>query len=157
MKICPDCALANEECFPVCVVCNASLADIRSTPAADPAHPEHERRVLDGERRRVARRQVAWAAGGYVLVIGGSAVWPGGVTDPEVGLLYVVSALVVALAAEMDLVGGFAAGALQGAMSVTLVLCFGPGGLTVAFLLAGHALAPMMFCQWIEMIHDAHR
>ena len=58
MKICPECALANEERFPACVVCHASLGDVRSTPSADPAHPEHARRALDEERRRITRRQL---------------------------------------------------------------------------------------------------
>ena len=61
MKICPDCALANEERFPACVACHTSLADVASTPSSDPTHPEHTRRVLDRQRREVARRQVAWA------------------------------------------------------------------------------------------------
>ena len=60
-----------------------------------------------------------------MLVIGGSAAWPGGVTDPDVWQLYAASALMVALAAALDLVGGFVASALQGGASVALVLCFG--------------------------------
>ena len=78
-------------------------------------------------------------------------------SDPEVGAFYGAGALLVALAVASEVVGSFLAAALQGAMSVTLVLVFGPSGLFAAFVLAGHVVAPMMLCQWVEMIHDAHR
>ena len=157
MKICPDCALSNEECFPACVVCHASLADVRSTPSPDPAHPEHARRALDGRRRGVARRQVAWAAVCYGLVICGLAVWPGMVFDPQVQLLYAASALIVALAAAQDMVGPFRAAALQATASGALMICFGSLHPFVFFMFAGHVLAPMLLCHWVEMIHDANR
>ena len=157
MKICPDCALANQERFPACVVCHASLADIASTPAADPAHPEHARRDLDRRRRQTARHQLIWATICYLLVVSGSAVWPGSILDPQVLTLYAASSLVVALAALYDLAGVFVAALLQGTASLALVLCFGPAQPFVFFMLAIHILAPMVFCHWTEMIHDAHR
>ena len=157
MKICPECALTNEERFPACVVCHASLADVRSTPSSDPAHPEHARRALAHQRGRIARRQLAWAVVCYVLFICGLTVWPGGVPDLEVGMLYVAGALFVALAVASDWLGGFPAATLQAAMSVTLILVFGPSGVFSAFVLAGHVVAPMMLHQWVEMIHDAYR
>lgn len=157
MKICPDCALANEERFPACIVCHASLADVGSTPAADPEHPEHAQRKLTRQRHRIARRQFGWAAVCYVLVITGLAVCPGMVFTPDVQALYALSGLVVVLAVLQNLAGTFVAGSLQGAASLTIFLCFGPQQPFAFFMLAGHVLMPMMFCQWVEMIHDATR
>ena len=157
MKICPECALANEERFPACVVCHASLADIRSTPAADLTHPEHARRALDRRRYGIERRQLGWAAVCYVLVIAGLAIFPGLVFDREVWTLYVLSSFVIVLAVWQDLAGPFLAGLLQGVASLTLFLCFGPQQPFALFMLAGHVLVPMVFCQWVGMIHDANR
>ena len=157
MKICPECALANEERFPTCIVCNASLADVRSTPSADPAHPEHARRALDLQRRQVTRQQLGWASACYLAVIAGTAVFPGLVTDPEVQAMYAAGGAAVALAVWQDLAGMFLAGLLQGAASVALLLCFGPVHLLAVAALSCQVLAAMLFSHWIEMIHDANR
>lgn len=157
MKICPECDLTNEERFPACVFCHASLADVRSTPAADPRHPEHAQRRLAGQRRRLARRQFAWAAACYVLVITGLAVCPGLVFNRDVQTLYALSGLVVALVVVQNLAGPFVAVALQGAASLALFLSFGPLQPFGFFMLVGHVLMPMVFCHWVEMIHDATR
>ena len=157
MKVCPECALANEERFPTCIVCNAPLADVRSTPSADPAHPEHTRRALDEQRRRLTRRQLGWASACYVAVIVGTAVFPGLVSDPQVQILYAAAGAVVTTAVWQDLAGMFLAGLLQGAGSVTLLLCFGPVHLMSFAALSFQTLAAMLLYQWIEMIHDANR
>ncbi len=157
MKICPDCTLANEERFPTCIVCHAPLADVRSTPSADPAHPEHARRALARQRRWHTRRQLAWAAFCYVSVITGLSLWPGCVSAHEVQEFYAASGLIVALAVVQDWAGAFLAGLLQGAASVALLLCFGPVQPFAFYMLAGHILTPMVLAHWVEMIHDANR
>ena len=157
MKICPECALANEERFPTCIVCNTSLAEVHSIPAADPAHPEHARRALDRQRYWLTRRQVGWASACYLAVIVGTTVFPGLVSDPQVLLLYAASAAIVVLAVWQDLAGTFLAGFIQGAAGVTLLLCFGPVHLMSFAALSFQALVAMLFCHWVEMIHDANR
>ena len=157
MKICPDCALANEERFPVCVVCSASLAEVRSTPSRDPHHPEHARRELQRQRRWAARRQAASAAFFQGLVITGLAVYPGFVWDPPVLALYAASALVVAWTVWREWAGSFRAGFLQGAAGVVLLRCFGPMQPFAMIMLAGQVLVAMVFGQWTEMTRDAHR
>lgn len=157
MKICPECALTNEERFPTCVMCHTPLADVCSTPSADPDHPEHARLALTRERHRLGQRQLGWAAVCYVLVITGSALWPGCVLDPDVQGMYALCGLIVALAVLQEIVGAFLAGLLQGAFSVTLVLWFGPVQPFAFYMLAGHVLTPMVLCHWIDLIHDANR
>ena len=157
MKICPDCALANEERFPTCIVCNVSLADVPSTPSADPAHPEHARRAREQERRWITRRQLGWAAVCDVAIVTGLAFYPGLMFDPEVLTLYAASAAIVAMAVWQEMAGVFLAGFLQGVASVTLWLCFGTPQPFALYMLAGHVLATMTFCHWVEMIHEANR
>ena len=157
MKICPECALTNEERFPTCIVCHTSLADIRSTPSADPAHPEHARRALDRRRRSVTRQQLGWASACYLMLIVGTTVFPGLVSDPQIQAMYAAGGAVVVLAVWQDLVGMFLAGLLQGSVSVTLLLCFGPVHLMSFATISCQTLAAMLFYHWIEMIHDANR
>ena len=157
MKICPECALANEERFPTCIVCHTPLADVRSTPAADPAHPEHTRRALDRQRRALTRRQLGWASACYLAVIVGTTIFPGLVSDPQVLTLYAAGGAVVVLAVWQDLAGTFLAGLLQGGIGVTLLLCFGPVHLMSFAALSFQSLTAMLFHQWVELIHDANR
>ena len=155
MKICPDCAFANEERFPTCILCYTSLANARSRPHADPNHPEHAARALQRKRRWITRRQLAWAAVCHTAVITGTAVCPGFVSDQHTLILYAAGAVVVALAVLDDLAGTLLSGILQGAASVVILLYFGPVQPFSFYMLAGHSLAAMLFGCWVEMIHSA--
>ncbi len=157
MKICPQCALSNEECFPACLWCNTLLADVRSTPSTDPRAPEHRQRALAGQRQKATRRQLGFAAVSYTLAITFLAVCPGFVFNPLLLLAYFGSSVVVAGTALAEWTGPFSASLLQGFLGLALVLHFGPVQPFVFFMLLGHVTFPPVFCHWIEMIHEANR
>lgn len=157
MKVCPNCAFTNEERYPTCLLCHTVLADVPSTPSADPDHPEHEQRALLQKRWKLVRRQLFSAGFFYALTITVSALIGGQVTDPLVLLLYFASGVFVALCVTRGGLGRLSAGAVQGALSVLLLLTFGPLQLFIFFMLAAHASVPALFCLWVEMIHSAHR
>ena len=157
MKICPHCALANEERFPACLWCNTPLMDVRSTPSADPTNPEHRRRARNRQRQWATRRQLAFAVGMYVLAVVGLAVWPGWVIVPKVAGLYAITGLAVSLAMLGELVATFLAAFVQGALSLMLLLNFGPLQPFAFFMLLGHVLLPMVLGVWLDLIHDANR
>ena len=157
MKVCPSCAFANPERFPACLVCNTLLVDVPSTPSADPADPENVQRALAAARRRVTRRQVAWAALLYAGFITGTAVMPGLIFAPGVLALYFGSSVVLILAVLREYVGQLSAPVLQGALSLGLVVHFGPLQPFIFFMLVGHVIVPGFFWHWVEMIHGANR
>ena len=154
MKICPECAFANEERFPTCVWCNAVLANVRSTPSADPAHPEHARDRLRRERHSHQSVQRRFAACGYVAVITFLAVVPGMVYEPHVLLCLGTAASVIAFAVVRGFLGQFSAMFLQGAVSTALIISFGKVGFLTSFTLAGHVLLPAVFALWMDLIDD---
>jgi hypothetical protein len=157
MKVCLNCSFHNDERFPICVWCDASLADVPFTPSTNPDDPEHARRALREERRLLVHRQVSFATFCYLLVITLTAAWPGLVLRPSELLLYSASSLIVALAIQRDIAGQLSAALLQGGFSLLLVICFESMQPFVFFMFAAHIVAPMVFWHWAEMIHDAHR
>ena len=157
MKICPSCLLSNEERVPACVWCNTVLANVRSTPSADPNHPEFLREKLARERAGIKRGQIGFAAVSYVLGTTLLAVYPGLIFSPPILLLYAGASVVVVLAIVRDWVGQFTATFLQGAFSLALVLRYGPVQILVVFMLLAQAMLPMVFWHWTEMIHDVNR
>lgn len=154
MKICPECAFANEERFPTCVWCNAVLAHVKSTPAADPAHPEHARDHLRRQRHSHHTAQRRFAAGCYVAAITFLAVVPGMIYDREVLLCIAAAAGAIAFAIVRGFLGQFSAMFLQGAASTALIVYFGKVGLLTSFTLAGHVLLPAVFTLWVDLIDD---
>ena len=157
MKTCPACRLANEERFPACLWCNTVLVDVRSELCANPDDPEYRRQKLSRERQELTRRQIASATVGYIFATTFLAVCPGLVFDPLVLLLYAGTSLVVALAMHRGWVGQFTSSFLQGALSLVLVLGYGPIHPLTFGMLLGHVILPMVFWHWTEMIHEANR
>src|SRR5688572_7681687 len=107
MRICPKCSFLNEECFPTCVYCNRSLADVPITTAADPEHPEHGRQAAIKERFQRARRQQRSAGILYALTIAVTALIAGFVTDPVALSLYAAAGVLVAFCVVRGLGGQF--------------------------------------------------
>ena len=156
MKICPECAFANEERFPTCVWCNTVLVNVRSTPSADPTHPEHAANHLRLQRRSHHTAQRRFAAGCYVTAITFLAVVPGMIYDRQVLLCIAAAAAVAAFAIVRRLLGQFTAMFLQGAVSTALIVCFGKINFLTAFTLAGHVLLPAVFVLWLDLIDGDH-
>jgi hypothetical protein len=157
MKVCPNCSFTNDERFPTCAVCNATIVDVPSTVSPDPDHPEHERRALAGERHKSTRKQLQSAAVLYAVLVTLSAALPGLVWSPPVLLLYFASGVIVAIAVTRNMVGPFGASFLQGLLSVILMIYFGPTQPLIFFMLVGHITIPAFFCHWTDLIHDANR
>ena len=156
MKVCPNCAFMNDECFPTCVSCNTVIVDVPSTPSADPDSPEHACRALTLERQSRTRRQIRWAAFLYALVITLSAAFPGMVLSPLTLLFYFLSSFIVIIGVERNVVGQFSASILQGVISVILIASFGPLQPLIFFMLVGHLTLPTVFWHWIDMIHGVN-
>ena len=157
MKICPQCAFANEERFPACLWCNALLVNVRSTPAVDPSHPEHARNERDQQRHASRRRQLAFAVWCYGAVTTLLAVLPGMMTDPvRLGLHFTVGAVVAAVVVR-GIAGQFTGMFLHGALSTALVYLYGPLHVFIFFMILGHILLPNIFWHWVEMIDGALR
>lgn len=155
MKVCPHCSFANEERFPTCVWCNAVLVDVRSSPAADPAHPEHLRNAQSRERRQIVRRQLGTAAVLYGVAITSLAIWPGDVLAPGALICFFLGGLAVAGCVTSDLAGQFSGAALQIVVSLACAFAFGPMQPFTFFMFAGHVVAPLVFWHWVEMIRSA--
>ena len=133
------------------------LMDVPSTPSADLADPEHERRALSKKRQDITRRQIWSAAILYAVIITLTAVFPGLVLSPQILLLYFLSSFVVVVAVLRDIVGQFSASVLQGVLSLFLVIYFGPMQPFIFFMLAGHVIVPAVFWHWTDLIHSANR
>jgi hypothetical protein len=157
MKICPHCSFNNDECFPTCVWCNTALHEVVSTPAVDPAHPEHERKLIDAQRRQLTSAQIWFAGVFYTLAIVLLAVIPGLVFSPLVLLLYAASSVLVFVVLLRHGSGQFLASFLQGTLSATLVICFGPQQPLIFFMLAAHVIIPSMIWHWVDLIHGLNR
>ncbi len=156
MKICPDCAFANEERFPTCVWCNTVLASVKSTPAADPAHPEHARRRLAGERHSYRRAQLCFSVACYAAILTLLAAVPGMIFDRYVLGCVFSGAAVVGLAMVRGYLGPFSAMFLQGVVTGAIIGAFGLVGLLTAFTLLGNILLPAVFHQWIDLIETGY-
>lgn len=156
MKICPECAFANEERFPACLWCNALLVDVRSTPAADPDHPEHALRERQAQRHSRQRAQVACWLGSYVGTITFLAGVPGMMFDVGTLAAFAGAALAVGLAMAAGFLGQFQSMFIQGALGMGLVMYFSTWSLLTGFMLLGHIIAPAIFAHWLELIDDAH-
>ena len=157
MKVCPQCSFANEEQFPTCVYCNASIVDVPSIPSADPSHPEHEQRALSERRRKDMRHQLRFAGILYALVIALIAWMPGLISSPPLLLLFFVSGLIVAFAVTRNIAGQFSASLLQGALSVVILVFFGSLQPFIAFMLVGHIVLPGFLWHWMDLIVNANR
>lgn len=157
MKICPECAFANEERFPACVWCNAVLVHVRSTPSADPAHPEHAHDLRLRQRHSRLRAQRRFATSCYLAAIIFLTVFPGLIFDWKALVSIFAAAGVVAFAVTQGFLGQFSAMFLQGIASTALVLLFGKISFLISFTLAGHVLLPAVFCVWLDLIDDGGR
>lgn len=157
MKICPECAFANEERFPACVWCNALLVDVKSTPAADPGHPEHFQRRLHGERHRHHRHQLSLVLASYVATITLLAFVPGLYLRPSMLAGFGGAAFLVGLGVVSGRLGPLSAMVAQGVAGTALMLFFGPHGPLTAFMLVGHVVLPAVFAHWVDLLDSAHR
>ena len=157
MKVCPQCAFANEERFPACLWCNALLVNVPSTPAADPDHPEHARRKLAGERHARLHGQWMFAAVLYCAIATGLAVSLGMMRDPTRLFLHFAVAAIVVTAMRLRWVSEHSGMFLHGVLGAVLVYLFGPWHVFVFFMLLGHLLMPNVFWHWTELIDDSNR
>ena len=157
MKICPQCAFANEERFPACLWCNELLVNVRSTPAADPLHPEHAQRAL--HRARHTRHRREWLAAALVYAVAATllAVLPGMMFDPLRLSLHFAAAALVAGAIVRGVAGPLTGMFLHGALSTALVYLLGPMQVFVVFMLLGHVVLPNVFWHWTDLIEGANR
>ncbi len=156
MKICPECAFANEERFPACLWCNALLTSVRSTPAADPTHPEHAQRRLAVQRHTRRRGQHVFALLCYAATITFLAVLPGMVSEMGVLALCFLSACLVYAALAAGLLSQFTAMIMQGVITAVLILAFDLFNMLTAFTLVGHIVMAAVFAHWNDLIDDAH-
>ena len=157
MKVCPQCAFANEERFPACLWCNELLVNVPSTPAADPEHPEHAQRKLDGERHARWHRQWVFAAAVYCVAATLLAVLPGMIRDPTRLFMHFGVAAMVVMAMSLRWAGQHSGMFLHGMLSAFLVYLFGPWQVFIFFMLLGHLLMPNIFWHWTELIDDSNR
>jgi hypothetical protein len=157
MKICPNCAFANEERFPACLLCNTLLVDVRSTPCTDPKHPEFAQQALNKERRQITRGQVRAAILLYAAVITLTAACPGLIFSVQTLLCYFGGGAVVGLAVGRGIIGQFSAGLVQGLCSLLLVFYFGPFHPLTFFMFIAHIIAPSVLSHWVEMIDSLNR
>jgi hypothetical protein len=154
MKVCPLCKFENEETSPTCVRCNSPLALVRSTPAADPDHPEHAQRALLEERYRDSRnyaRTVGIFYGAFVVV---TAALPGYNFNPVALALYLASTAVVYYAVLNDKLGQVTTPLVQLALSGFIVYFFGPAHMLTRYMLLGHAVAAAIFWHCVDG-HDS--
>ena len=156
MKSCPKCAFENEDRFPTCVWCNTSLADVPSIVPQDASHPEHERSVQAASRSRLLAGKARFAAFFYACSIALTAAIPGMVFHPGVLALYWISGFVVAMSARAGIVGQFTSSLAQGALSLALVLQFGPIQPLIFFMLTGHLALAGFLWHWMNMIFENH-
>ncbi len=157
MKVCPQCAFANEERFPACLWCNEVLVSVPFTPAADPDHPEHAQRKLNGERHERLHRQWLFATFVYCLVATGLAVLPGMMHDPMRLALHFGAAALVVASMGRGWAGQHGGMLLHAALSMALVYFFGPIHIFIFFMLLGHLLLPNLFWHWTDLIDDSNR
>ena len=157
MKVCPQCAFANPERFPACIVCNTVIVDVASTPSQDPNDPEHQQRAIAEARRRIGRQQVRTIALLYPGLIVATAAFPGLIWSPTVLGLYFLSSVVLLGAVLLRWVGQLSAPILQGVLSVLLVVYFGPEQPFIFFMLAAHIIAPAVLWHALDTIQDLHR
>jgi hypothetical protein len=157
MKTCPSCAFLNEERFPTCVLCNAILVDVISTPALDPNSREHENEQIGEQRREIIRGQLRFLAIVYVVSITFTAIIPGMVFHPIALLGYLLSSGVVINAMQRDFVGQFTSGIAQGIFSLILLVYFGPLQPFIFFMFVGHITLPAIFWHWMELIRTNSR
>ena len=157
MKICPKCSFSNEECFPICVWCNAPIVNVASTPATDPNHPEHEQKAFREKRHALLSREIRLSAVLYSLAIALTAVIPGMVLAPHVLILYLATALIVAFAVFRHFVGQLTASLLQAVFSLVLLVFFGPLQPLIFYMLGIHIILATAFWHWSALIYDAHR
>jgi hypothetical protein len=156
MKFCPQCAFSNDERFPTCVYCNTLIVDVPPIPSEGSERPRAEQEAR-AERRKVHGRQFRNAAACYVGAITFTAVCPGFVFDPLALLLFLTSSLVVVGALRFGIAGQIGVSLLQGAMSLALLIGFGPMQPFIFFMLLGHIAVPALFWWWTELIDGAHR
>jgi len=155
MKVCPKWFFSNDESFAICAWCNRSLADVKTTPSADPGSPEHEQRIIREKRHSILGRQLRSAAILYSLAISlsGLSATPG----PLVLCLLFASGMIVAGAVIWMGAGQFIAAILQGSLSLALFLHFNLLHPLIFFILAAHVFFPVLFHIWIELIFDVNR
>ncbi len=156
MKICPECAFANEERFPACLWCNALLVNVPSTPSPDPNHPEHAARRLARKRWSRQQRQQGLALGCYVAGIAALAAVPGLIFDGAILACFCAVAGVIGCTMIVGWLGQFPAMFLQGAASLALVLHFDLFNVLTGFMLLGHIIFPALFSQWVDLIDNGH-
>ena len=156
MKICPECALANEERFPACLWCNTVLTDVKSTPSPDPDHPEHLQRRMARKRQGRRQTQLFLAACCYAIAATLLMVLPGAVFNVQVLLSFFAIASVLGLVISGGHLGTFAAMFLQGAISTAFLLSFHSVGVFAFFMLLGHILLPAIWQPWVDLIEDGH-
>jgi hypothetical protein len=154
MKICPQCSFVNEECFPTCVYCNRSLADVQSVPAADPEDPEHAVQAAIQERHKTTRKHVRFAWICYVLIIAGSAALVGPVTEFLPLSLYFVGAILVAAAVYRGIAGQLGSCFFQGFITMALLWYFGPIHPLTLFMLAVHIIVASILWHWLDLIQS---
>lgn len=157
MKICPECAFANEERFPACVWCNALLVDVKSTPASGPDHPEHARRTRLEKVSRRRRSQLLFVLASYVGTITFLAVVPGLYFDANRLAAFAGVACLVGTGVVSGRLGPLASMLAQGAASTALILHFGVLGFLTAFMLLGHVVLPAVFAHWVDLLDSMHR
>lgn len=156
MKICPECAFANEERFPACLWCNTVLTDVKSTPSPDPNHPEHFQRQLLRQRQTRWRTQLVLAALCYAVVATLLMVIPGAVFNVKILLGFFAAATVVGFVISSGSFHSFALMFLQGAISLAFLLSFQRVGVFAFFMLLGHIVLPAIWHVWVEMIDSGH-
>lgn len=161
MKVCPQCSFANDERFPTCAYCSASIADVASIETVDPSASEVDWKGVCEMRRKLHGKQIRWAAVLYAAVITLTALCPGFVFKPFVLLLYALSSLTVVVLIRRGVVEQLSASLLQGVLSLALLFVFGtsagPFHPFLPFMLLSHIVLPTLFWHWTAMIDDAHR
>ncbi len=156
MKICPECAFANDERFPTCVWCNTVLVNVKSTPSADPSHPEHADAWRLRRRRARQVAQLRFAVLCYSVLLTSLAIYPGLISDRLVlGEIFLASAL-VGFAVVRGYLGQFTAMVVQAAASTTLIVASGLVNPFTSFALVAHVVLPAFFQQWVDLIEDGH-
>jgi hypothetical protein len=162
MKLCPECALANEDGFPTCAWCNTVIVGVASLPEIDSTPAELEAKALSARRGRLTRWQVFCASVVYAAGIAGLAIMPGFMFSIEPLAIYFVTALLVAFGIHRGWLGQFTSAFLQGAGSSAIVLLLSRADLVTVhpflfFMLIGHIVFASALCLRIDMIHSAHR
>jgi len=141
--------------MPTCASCNAVLVDVPITLDEDPDHPEHAQRNLHKRRREVTLQQVRYATVTYAIAVLITAISAGS-RDISL-LLYPASAVFVAFAIHRQWLGQFRAAFVQGALTVTIMLIFGPITVVSAFMLAANVFLPMLLWMWMDLIYSNTR